>query len=87
DVESGHECATLQGHRRAVQGIALTPDDKYLVSVGADKVALIWDVTTEQIIQTIKFFTPLLCVAITPRGQTVFVGDENGQLHYWPLSS
>src|SRR5262249_21304459 len=37
------ECQTLSGHAAEVEGLAFSPDGKYLVSCGADGTALVWD--------------------------------------------
>src|SRR5439155_10530238 len=43
EVASGLELVRLKGHEEGIRSLAFSPDDKVLVSGGADNTALVWD--------------------------------------------
>jgi WD40 repeat protein len=43
DLESGIEVGRLQGHTKAVQDVAVTPDGRWAISSAADRTVRVWD--------------------------------------------
>src|SRR5262249_54092377 len=69
DVEAGEELATLKGHLKAVNSIALAPDGKTLVS-GSESALKVWDVTAEPMAPSVPGHTsPLYHLAFRPPSQ------------------
>ncbi len=46
DAATGERTQTLTGHAAAARGLAFTPDGKYLVSGGDDRMLIVWDLST-----------------------------------------
>lgn len=68
------EVATLAGHTRSVQGIAVAPDGTWLVTTGQDSTMRIWDTATwtEKSVHGIWKQT-LRCPAVAPNGKWLAV--------------
>jgi WD40 repeat protein len=54
DLETGKVLRTLEGHRSAVWGVAVTKDGKRVVSASYDKTLRVWDMETGQMLQTLE---------------------------------
>jgi WD40 repeat protein len=76
------ECVdTLRGHEKEVSGVVpLT--DRYLASASVDQTIRIWDLETSRQIHRVDCDAGLHCIAATPDRQSLFAGDERGQVHF-----
>jgi U3 small nucleolar RNA-associated protein 13 len=45
--------AVLDGHASVVRGLTFTDDGQYLISGGRDQILNVWDLDTQEIVQTI----------------------------------
>lgn len=98
---SGAAVAVLRGHKATVRGIAFSPDGGKLVSASSDGTVGLWDVASgnrircfgldvqpAQIVEDIQeesTFNPS-CIAISPDGQQIAVGDFDEKIHLWRLN-
>ena len=57
NVESGDKVRTLKGHPHFVNSVAITPDDKNIVSWSGDKTAKVWSMDDGKILYTFEGHT------------------------------
>ncbi len=82
--EAGREVRRFAGHRRAVTGLALSPDGKTLYSSSMDRSVRAWTVAdgkerrVKQFEQTPEFSSGVEALAVSPDGKTLAVGYMAG---------
>jgi len=68
------------GHQSFIRAVAFTPDGKYLVSAGEDKVVRVWDWRSEKTVRTIRGQVAsgpegkVYAMALSPNGRWLAVG-------------
>jgi WD40 repeat protein/tetratricopeptide (TPR) repeat protein len=93
DINSGKLLQTLYGHSQSINSMALTPNNKHLVSASDDETLKVWDLDNGREIMTLeKHGCPVSAVVITPDGHHAisaarFSGShaENYEPHDNPL--
>src|SRR5260370_19962574 len=86
DLETFQPLRALRGHTRAIRQLAfLPPDGQRLVSAGEDGTLRIWDVARGVELDRLPTQPPnaptaLSALAVSPDGQTIVAGFENGDL-------
>src|SRR5262249_31523792 len=85
DLESGKTLRMLHGYSSSAKGVALTPDDRRVVS--ADYKALrVLDLDSGQSIHTLRGHTGWIkAMTVTPNGRRVVFGSDDGTLRLWDL--
>src|SRR5262249_658270 len=69
------ELGRYLGHKSQVNSVAISPDEKHLVSCGVDGTVRIWEVETGKEIKQHKDHTEIAwCVTYSPDGQYVLSG-------------
>jgi WD40 repeat protein len=71
-----------------VDDLAVTPDGRRAVTVGADRQITVWDLDTGD--QVVRFGThpgPVRSVAISPDASTVATGSSDGVIRVWNMAS
>ena len=85
DVKSNYtEVAKKYGHKRGIQGVAVSPDSKYAVTVGVDGFLMLW--TVPGLIETAKVkahSSESWSVDYAPSGKVVVTGGEDGTAKIW----
>lgn len=74
-------------HNDDIESIGFTPDGRYLVSAGLDKVAHLWDVETGKLVRTFSSSTSIHSLAISPDSRLLAAGNGSGQVLIWNLST
>jgi WD40 repeat protein len=80
----------FRGHSKLVQGIAFSPDGKYLLAGGLDQTLLMWDLASGRIVQRFVGHTGnVQCVAFTPDGKNILSGSAYGDdtLRLWDVKT
>ena len=76
----------FQGMKPGVKALAVTPDNKYVISVAANKTMHLWEIATGSLKHTFSGFTGQpQCLVISPDGYSAFTGLDNGVIVIWDL--
>lgn len=103
NADSGRQIEVLEGHFDIIQTVAITPDGRRIVSGGWDGLRLWdvekgvelptprWPLYDELRGSLSRASTskipPILVLAVTPTGQVVVSGNEDGKIRFWDSSS
>jgi WD40 repeat protein len=77
---------TLSGHTRSVFAVAFSPDDKLLVSTGADRTLKVWNADTGKLERTLAHHTDAVhCLAFRPQhaGNHCASGGADQTVRIW----
>lgn len=83
-VEDNEELLVVS-HDGFATGIAMSPDESYVVSVSRRGEILVWDKDDGKILSRFVMDTSLEACALSPDGCTLMVGDNAGQVHFFKL--
>lgn len=84
----GARLAKPEGHLAKVTCLAFSPDGRQLVSGGEDRVLLVWDVATGQVVQRLEGHGGWVCsCAFLPDGRGVVSGGWGGEVFAWDRKS
>jgi len=78
DVSTKRGLHVLPGHPGGVRDALLTADERWVVSVGADKMLRIWDAATGKEAQAIELPEVASCVRLSPDGRFIATASEGG---------
>jgi WD40 repeat protein/serine/threonine protein kinase len=78
---TGQSHRPLAGHECEVRAVALTMDGCLAFSTAMDRQLKVWDVHTGKELANATLTVPLNCIAVTPDGGTVLVGDIAGGIY------
>ncbi len=83
---------SFQAQYGFIKGLAFSPDDKLLASASSvDSVVKIWDMKNpsapEQFGNDISIGGGVICVAFSPDGKMLAVGDSSGYITLWDVAS
>jgi WD40 repeat protein len=84
----GGEWRELRGrHRAPLRGLAFTPDSTMLVTTGDDRVALLWNVVSGSLVETLAGHTGAVYgPAFSPDGATLYTAGEDGSVIVWDVA-
>ncbi len=72
----------------AIKSVAISPDGKTLASGSGDKTIKIWNLTTGQVIRTLKGHSEsVYSVAISPDGKTLASGSSDTTITIWNITT
>ena len=76
----------LNGHTLYVDGIAITSDNGYIVSVSDDKTVRIWDFKNQSIYAVLEGHRDqIFCVAITNDNKYAISGSKDNTIIIWSI--
>ncbi len=77
----------LRGHTLEVNAIAISPDEKRLISGGEDEKIKIWDLSTGKLLYDIDNKSPVKALAISPDGKSLISGSTDQKVKIWDLET
>jgi WD40 repeat protein len=80
-----HEIRHMPGHRGRVNSLALTLDNKYVLSGSDDQTARLWELATGLQIAVFGADSEITLCSTSPDSQMFVVVEKSGQLHYLRL--
>ena len=88
DYETLEELHVFKGHTRGINKIALSPDEKYLVSSGMDCKLSVFNAESGELLSyLIGHFDEVHQFAFTPKGNFVLSSSEDESLRLWSLNT
>lgn len=78
---------TLEGHTGHVSSLTYSPDGKLLASSAGDRTIKLWDASSGQLQQTLKYSDQLTSVAFSPNGKLLASGSQSGEIQLWCVAS
>jgi len=87
-VTSRAVVATLNGHTRDVNALALSPDGRLLASGSGDGTVILWDVERHAHLKTLTDHNDrVTSVAFSHDGRTLASGSPDGSIIFWDVKS
>jgi WD40 repeat protein/beta-lactamase regulating signal transducer with metallopeptidase domain len=84
DVQSRKQLAKLDGHTRAVIGLAFAPHDAYVATASADNTVRVWDGKSYKLLHVLKGHTNAVKgVAFAPDGSFLATGSWDKTIRFW----
>jgi WD40 repeat protein len=74
----------LRGHDGPLYAVAISPDNRWVVTGSADKTARLWDLSAKPVVLR-GHDGPLYAVAISPDNRWVVTGSEDKTARLWLL--
>ena len=88
DISSGKLLRSFKGHSKLVTCAAFSPDGRYAITGGWDKIAILWDVVSGSEVRVFDAHTDWLsAVAFSNDGSKVLTGGYDRTLRLWDSSS
>lgn len=76
------------GHAGFVMSVAITPDEKYIVSGSQDRTIKLWDIQSGKELRSFEGHTSYVSsVAITPDGKHIVSGGSDNTIKLWEIQS
>ena len=84
DCSSGELIGSLESHKERINALAISEDGHYLVSAGADKMVIVWDVENNYSVKC-KFCCVEECTCVVLNDNFVICGYSSGVIRKWPV--
>lgn len=88
NIELGLPRPDLIGHEDFITSIAISTDNKFVVSGSVDKKIKIWDLETRKEVKSLNSNSLYAdSVAISPNGKLLVTGDHDKTISIWEIQS
>lgn len=88
DIDTGAAVYTLDGHRRGVTDVTVTPDGQLAISASNDSHLKIWSLQDGQLQHTLRGHDRgISAVGVTPDGEWIVSASQDNTLRLWNLQS
>lgn len=87
DVESGQELRRFIGHEEPAESVAFSPDGRFALSGSRDKRAMVWEVSSGQLVYHLDGHAAVKSVAYSPTGHLAAAGSYDGDIILWEAAS
>jgi WD40 repeat protein len=87
-LDRGKLMQELKGHLKDVLNVAISSNNKYIVSTSHEFVCKVWDRETGSLVrELIGHKNALLCVAISSDSKLIATGSADLTLRFWNLEN
>ena len=86
-IDTGEARCHLKQHTGTINAITWLPDGKRLISSAYDGLALLWDVSTQEVQREFKHSRGVHTHALTRDGKFLATGQSDGQVNLWEVES
>ena len=84
DAATGKLIKEFEGHAGGVHTVAYSPDGRRLLSGGADKTAVVWDIESGKAVQRLQGHAEVItCAAFLPGGRQAVTSSYDKTLRLW----
>ena len=80
-MQSGTLVDSLPTHGLSIRGIGVSPDSRFAVTAAIDRLVRVWDLQAKQEIAAAALEGATRCLALSPDGATILVGDAAGNVY------
>ncbi len=86
DVSTGDHIRSFEGHNIVLKSVALSPNDRYLISGDATAKVKLWDYESGKCVLNIDGGSNLVTrTMFSPNGHSFFYSSADGTIHFWRL--
>jgi WD40 repeat protein len=75
-----NEVYKIEAHNSEIKALAYYPSGTHFVSAGSDKTVRCWNATTRAVIWSVNTDAIVGCLAVSPNGDSVVAGLDNGKI-------
>jgi hypothetical protein len=88
NVETGRQVGTMEGHRRSVSFLAISPDGRRVMSGGLEATPILWDTESRTEIRRLRGHTDRISsVAFLPNGRLAASSGWDGTIRLWDIET
>jgi WD40 repeat protein len=86
ETSTGNIIKTLTGHTNFINSLALSKNKKFIVSGSKDNTVKIWNIETENCIDTYNYTSSVKCVSISKNDSYIASTNGSYEIHIWNIN-
>jgi WD40 repeat protein len=88
DIETGKQHYIINHHLAAVNTLAITPDNKTIITGCANGKIQLWNLSSGELYSTLEnYSTAISCIAIHPDGKIIASSSQDGIIKLWNIET